>query len=439
MPRKDNKQSSAKAKFSRNVFTKLLMLIVAAIASYAFYFIVARILSVEEYGLLYSLIALTYLFTVPHETIRAVIARYTVELVAKKKEGQIKGFFLAAVKNIFWYSFIVFIIFLIFLPLLTGLFHASMLNMLIIGTSLLVAFLLPIIWGILQGTQSFGHLGINNSIEGIVKLIIAVGLILLGLGVNGALISVPLSITIAFFAGLWPIRKILRKKTEKFKGDKKIIKYSIAAFIIFLLFVALYSVDVILARYFLSARLSGLYGSISMMSKTVLFVAITITRVMFSAVAEQSQKKIRENKKEMRYERQILFTAGIYVMIVISIFLAAAIFVPELYITIFVGTQYLDAAPYLKYMIIAMGLLSLSSLIIFYNLSVDWNKKLIARTLGAFLFLQIALIILFHRNLQQFANILMITNTLLFIALLIILFFINPPESIIAKQQKDKG
>ena len=426
---KQNKQIGAKAKFSRNVITKLLMLIVAAIASYAFYFIVARILSVEEYGLLYSLIALTYLFTVPHETIRAVIARYTVDLVAKKKEGQIKGFFLASVKNIFGYSFIVFIIFLIFLPLLTGLFHASVLNMIIIGASLLVAFLLPIIWGILQGMQSFGHLGINNSIEGVVKLIIAVGLILLGLGVNGALISVPLSLAIAFFAGLWPIRKILRKKTEKFKGDKAIIRYSIAAFIIFLLFVALYSVDAILARYFLSARLSGLYGSLSMMSKTGLFVAITITRVMFSAIAEQSHKNKKASKLKEHGSRQILFTAGLYVLIVIAMFLLAAIFAPELYITVFVGNQYLDAAPYLKYMIIATGLLSLSSLIVFYNLSMNWNKKLTARTLGAFLFLQIALIILFHRNLQQFANILIITNGLLFIALLLILFFRSPSKT----------
>ncbi|MCL6500643.1 MAG: hypothetical protein K6T16_01260 [Candidatus Pacearchaeota archaeon] len=38
----------------------------AAIGSYLFYFIMARMLSVEEYGLLYSLIALTYLFSVPN-------------------------------------------------------------------------------------------------------------------------------------------------------------------------------------------------------------------------------------------------------------------------------------------------------------------------------------------------------------------------------------
>jgi len=430
--KQNDKQSEVKAKFKRNVFTKLLMLIVAAIASYAFYFIVARILNVEEYGLLYSLIALTYIFTVPHETIRTVIARYTVELAAKKEYGKIKGFFFAAVKTVFCYSFVAFIIFLISLPFLTELFHASTANMIIIGTSLLVAFLLPVIWGMLQGMQSFGHLGLNNSIEGLVKLIIAVGLILLGLGVNGALISIPMSMAIAFFAGFWPLRKILRSKTEKFKGDKAIVRYSLAAFVIFLLFIALYSVDTILARYYLSARLSGLYSSLSMMSKTVLFVSITITRVMFSAVAEQSHKKLKTKKEQG--DRQILFTAGLYVLSIVAVFLLASILAPKLYVTVFVGSQYLEAAPYLKYMVIAMGLLSLSSLIIFYNLSMNWNKQLTAKTLGVFLFLQIALLILFHKNLQQFANILIITNALLFVSLLFILFFISPKAN--ENQQK---
>lgn len=416
---------SVKSKFTRNVVTKLSMLIFAAIASYAFYFLTARMLGVENYGLLYSLIALTYLFTVPHETIRTVIARYTVDMVAKKEYGKIKGFFLASIKNIFIYSVIAFIIFIVFvflpppLNLLTNLFHASQTNMIIIGSSLLVAFILPVIWGLLQGMQSFGHLGINNSIEGVTKLAIAAILIAIGFGVNGALIAIPLSMLIAFFAGFWRIKKILKAKAKKFKREKHLLKYSLAAFVIFLLFVALYSTDTILARHFFSAKTSGFYGSLSVISKAVLFISIIITRVMFSAVAEKDMTHKKNNlKKSYKEGKQILLTAGLYILIVIGVFLVISIFFPESFITVFVGSQYLEVAHNLKYMVIAMGFLSLSGLIVFYNLSLDWHKKLTARILGTFVFLQIAAIIVFHRTLEQFITVILLVNLALFLSLL---------------------
>ncbi|MEM4152950.1 MAG: oligosaccharide flippase family protein [Candidatus Pacearchaeota archaeon] len=417
---KKEKDSELKSKFNKGVISKLSVLIIAAIASYAFYFLMARMLSIEDYGLLYSLIALTYLFTVPHETIRTVMARYTVDLATKKKYGKIKYFFIKTIKKIFIYSLIAFAIFLALSPLLTNFLHASLLELAIIGSSLLVAFLLPVIWGLLQGLQKFGHLGINNSIEGIAKLIIATILVSIGLGVSGALISVPLSMLIAFVAGFWPIKKIIRSKAEPFK-EKYIIRYSIAAFIIFLFFVAMYSIDVMMARYFFSAKLSGLYSSISLISKFVLFISITITRVMFSTVAEQSQK-YKTVEEKYKKGKAILLYAGTYILILIGIFMLISIIAPELIIKIVVGEKYVEVAPILRYMILAMGFLSLSSLIIFYNLSIDWNKRFTARILGTFLFLLIALLIVFHDSITQFVTVVLFINILLFLALILTLF-----------------
>ncbi|MCX8194346.1 MAG: oligosaccharide flippase family protein, partial [Candidatus Pacearchaeota archaeon] len=222
---KKEKNSELKTRFNKSVISKLSVLVIAAIASYAFYFLMARMLSVEDYGLLYSLIALTYLFTVPHETIRTVMARYTVDLATKKEYGKIKYFFISSSKRIFICSLIAFGAFLSLLPLLTKFFRASLLELIIIGSSLLVAFLLPIIWGLLQGLQKFDHLGINNSIEGMAKLIVAAILVLIGLGVSGALISIPLSMLIAFFAGFFSLKKVMKAKAERFK-QKQIVRYS---------------------------------------------------------------------------------------------------------------------------------------------------------------------------------------------------------------------
>lgn len=437
--------SQVEMQFRKNIL-KLSLMLFAAVASYFFYFLMARMLSVEDYGLLYSLIALTYLFAVPQETIRTVIAKYTVNLIAKKERGKIKWFFLKAVKVILIYSIIIFIIFLAAIPFLMKLLHAPVVPLVIIGSSLLVTFLLPVVWGLLQGLQRFDHLGINNSIETAVKLVVAIALVLFGLGVNGALIAIPASIAAAFFIGFWPVKDILKTKAEPFK-EAKIAKYSMAAFIIFLFFVAMYSLDVIFVRYFFSAKTSGFYGSISVISKIIIFVSVVITRVMFSAVAERhanrvkkKQEKAREKAEERKEKdaRKLLLTAIFYVLAVIAFFLILSIFVPEGLIQTVVGSRYLEIAPSLKYMVIAMGFLSLSSLIIFYNLSLDWNKKITARILGTFLFLQIALFIIFHRTIHQFINIVLIVNILLFFALLATLLIkkTNKQEKTIKNNQK---
>lgn len=439
MKKSENKKLDIETKFKRNVATKLFLLIIAAIASYLFYFLMARMLTVEDYGLLYSLIALTYLFTVPHETIRTVIAKYTVALAAKKEYRKIKGFFIKAVKTILIYSVVAFIIFLALIPLLTKLLHAPTVPLIIVGSSLLVTFLLPIIWGLLQGLQRFGHLGLNNSIETAVKLIIAIVLVYIGFGINGALVAIPLSMVFAFFAGFWPIKDVLKAKAKTFK-EKHVIRYSFAAFVIFLFFVAMYTVDTILARYFFSGKISGFYGSLSVIGKIIIFVSITITRVMFSAVAEQDKiNKIGKSEIEKK-RKKILYNAGIYVLAVIAFFLIISILWPKNLIMTIVGPNYLEIAPLLKYIIIAMGFLSFSCLIIFYNLSLNWNKKITARILATFVFLQIALLVVFHKTLQQFITVILIVNILLFLALSATLLIKKPiektsPEKILEKEK----
>ncbi len=420
----------------RTVFL-FLGLSLANVASYLFYFIMARMLAVEDYSLLYSLIALTYLFTIPHETIRTVIARYTMRFWTRKKKGKIKSLFFKSVKYLGLCSIIAFGVFLGLSPFLMKLLHAPFSSIIIIGFSLLFIFLLPVIWGILQGTNRFGHLGINNSVETGAKLIIAIPLVLFGLGVNGALLAIPLSLAIAFFAGFLPIKNIIKIKNEEEKHNKEyeeklkikgMFRYSFATFIIFIFFVAIYSVDIILARYFLTPLSSGLYSGASVIGKALLFCSLAITRIMFSAIVEHHTKN-KTNKKEMKKiktertkretkEAKKIFKGTVYaVMGFVAGFLLISILIPEPFINVLLGSKYLEMAYLLKYMVLAMAFLSFSSLIVFYNLSIDWHKKLTARILGAALFLLIALLIIFHSTLKQFIFIVLLVNILLFLAL----------------------
>ncbi len=395
-------------------------LILAAVGSYLFYFIMARMLSVEDYGLLYSLIALTYLFTIPHETIRTVMSKYTMHLWIKKQKGKIKSLMFRTIKYLFLISIIIFIIFLLFLPLWMKIWHTSAWPLIIIGLTMLVAFILPVVWGILQGTNRFGNLGINHSVEMIIKLTIAIVLVALGFGIGGALIAIPLSMAAVFFVGFIPLKDIVKAKKEPFKLEKHVLRYSMSALIIFIFFVALYSVDIIIARYFFTPLYAGLYSAVSVIGKVLIFASTAITRVMFSEIVEKYGKK-KKTKKSRQKSKKVLYKAMIFLAVLIGIFLFIAFIFPELVINIVVGNKYIAAAPVLKYITLAMAFLSFSALIVFYNLSIDWHKKLTAKILGSALFLQLAFLLLFHSNLEQFIKVILGVNIVLFIALLITL------------------
>jgi len=394
-------------------------LILAAIGSYLFYFIMARMLSVEDYGLLYSLIALTYIFTIPHETIRTVMSKYTMQFWVKKEKGKIKGLMFNSVKNIFIISIFIFVIFLALLPLWMEIWHTTTLPLITIGLSLLVAFILPIVWGLLQGTNRFGELGINHSVEMVIKLGLAIVFVAFGLGIGGALVAIPVSMAAAFFVGFIPLKDIIKVKKVPFKLEKHVLRYSISALIIFTFFVGLYSIDIILARHFFSPLMAGLYSSVSVIGKVLLFASTAITRVMFSEIVEKyGKKKTEKNRKESKI---ILYRAMIFLAIMIGILLFVAFTFPEQVINIIVGNKYIATAPVLKYITLAMAFFSFSALIVFYNLSIDWHKKLTAKILGSAFFLQIAFLILFHANLEQFIKVILGIQIGLFIALVLTL------------------
>jgi len=399
-------------KLVKNVLTLWSFASFAGIASALFYISMAHFLTVEQYGLLYSLVAFSYILTIPQETIRTVLARIVCKLNPEKEKGKIKYLFLKLVKQMFFYGIIAFAVFLVLIPFLKPLFKTTFLPLFILGIALIFAFLSPIVWGLLQGLFRFKQLGLNNSVEMFFKLGIAVILVLMlpsDLKVIGALIAIPMSILLTFVFGLIPIRDILKVKTKKFK-EEGTSRYALASLTLFALVAAMYSIDVIIARYFFTETVSGWYGGLSMIGKALFFVAMNAKRVMLPSVA-QKDKEVKKNKN-------LLLKTAILIITLFTLFFIAAVFVPKPIVLVFLGSKYLPVIPYLKYIILAFAFFSLSNLFIFYNLSVNKNKKISARILASGTFMQIALLIIFHSNLMQFITMILIVNVLMFLLLL---------------------
>lgn len=405
---------SKEDQLKRNSRLLIIYTLLGGISSFFFYFMLARVLSVEDYSLFYAFIAITYFFMIPQETVKMVTAKYTTKFLCQNKSGKIRTLYLDSNKFIFKYSIIGFVLFLLLYPLVGELLHATFTEYLLFSFCILVIFLVPVSWGVLQGMNRFNRLGILSFLYHFFLLIVAGIFVLFGLGLNGSLVSIAISDLLCLLVGLLMISPLLKVRKEKF-NEKGIFRYSVAVFAILGLLIIMNTIDVFIARYFFSRMDSGLYSGISTISKTIFFVAIAVARVMFPKVAEIDELGKGDDKTESKslLKTSLLINGTMFLVLVL-----AAILFPSLIVEIVLGTKYLEIAPLIKYSIISIAFLSFSTIVAFYNLSLNWNKKITARIIAAFVFLEVVLTITFHSSLKEFVLMTLIANVWLFLVLL---------------------
>lgn len=402
-----------KTRLVKNIFTLWGFTVIAGLTSALFYILMAKFLSVEDYGLFYSLISFIYLLTIPQETIRTLVSKLFAKFNIKKEKGKMKYVFLSYLKKMFFVGVISFAIFLILIPFMKTLFKTSSLPLILVGVTLIFAFILPVVWGVLQGTFRFKQLGINNVLEMVVKLSIALLLIFLlpgPLKVIGALIAIPASFLFSFLLGLIPIKDILKATKKKYK-EKEAWKYALASLAIFTLIGVMCSLDVILARYFFHEKTSGLYAGLSMIATALFFVSMNAKRVMLPTIVKDGERK---------NPRRILAKTALIIGLLFGGFFIISFVYPQTIVEIFLGPKYFEAAHLLKYVVLAFAFFSLSVLLAFYNLSIDKNKKISLRILASGAFMQVALLLIFHATLLQFITMILIVNVLMFAAFLLV-------------------
>src|SRR3989344_6756053 len=111
-------------KFGGKIFEGSLVLLITInifnALNYFFHFVMARILGPEFYGTLAALMAITYIFNVPMESMQTIIAKYSSR---EKSDGKIKNIFRRTLKRGIRIS-----LFLFFVYLIASLFLQKFLN-----------------------------------------------------------------------------------------------------------------------------------------------------------------------------------------------------------------------------------------------------------------------------------------------------------------------
>jgi len=396
--------------FLRNSFIFFTGTFLVNAGNYLFHFLMARMLTVEGYGELQSLLALSIIIGIPAATLLTVIVKYAASFEAKKQLTKVHSLFSLFTKKILLITIIFFIFFILSSRYIANFLNlGSVIPVIILGISFLVIFLQSINNGILQGLQKFKDLSIISIISTLFKILLAVLLVKSGFALNGAIGAIVLATIIGYFITFLPLKFLFKKAKEEIE-TKEIFRYSFPVFFTLLFMALLYNTDIILVKHFFSSDIAGQYGALAILGHIIFFMGGPIMSVMFPMTAAAYSNN--SNPAE------ILKKSGILVGIIGLGVLFFYFLFPGLVIKILVGSKFLSSSKFLGWFGISMFFYSLASLFSQYFLSIHKTKCFYL--LGIGVVLQIILISLFHTNLWQ---IIWIMNGVMFATLLLLIFY----------------
>jgi len=384
---------------------------IAGVGNYLYHLLMGRMLGPTDYGILASLISLSYLLSIPTATLNLVLVKFVSAFKGKKDFNAIRGLFKVSAQKILPFVLVFLLIFLILTPFIISFLHLnSSLPFILVLLAFFISVFLTINRAFLQGLLRFGYFSFSSILEIFLKLSVAIPLVIWGFKVNGALFGFLVGGIFGYLFTLIPLRWLFEKKNQKLKmGKKKILSFTLPVFFSTLAFTSLYTSDVVLVRHFLPGQESGFYAALALLGKIIFFATSPIVAVSFPLISERHAIGVRY--------RHLLWTSLGLVGGICFLAMTVYFLFPSFLIKILYGSQYLPAVPFLGIFAVFLSLYSLSFLFVNFFLSIGRVKTVILPVVAGIF--QIIFICFFHQNLRQIIFISVALLALLLVSLLL--------------------
>jgi O-antigen/teichoic acid export membrane protein len=221
-------------------------------------------------------------------------------------------------------------------------------------------------------------------------VVLAVVLILGGLGAVGAGIALVGGSAISYAQSLFLLRRFARSSATTSPPLTDVGRYTLSAIVAAAGITYLLNIDVILAKHYLPSHDSGLYAAGAVLGRVIFFLGMTVAAVMFPEVT------LLHARGEAHYhvvEKSLLLLGVLSTGFVLTYAL-----LPGLVIGPF-GTTFAQVSPYLVFFAIALSCFAISVLFLNYFLSIN-NRRFIVPLVAASA-LETVLIMAFHAGPRQ--------------------------------------
>lgn len=399
----------------KNSFILFVGTLISGFGGYLYQLAMGRMLSLEDFGTLAALVSFFSFVLIPAGALATVTTQVIAGLKAKEQYGAIRYVTMRLTRLFVWIGVGLFFFFLLVTPLVVQFlkFH-DRLSYSILSLTALIAFLSAIWRGLLGGLQRFKDSSINSAVESFLKLLLAVGLVLVAFGLVGAVSATVIASLFALALLRWQLRDILRWKEESIALRPFIPLFSFV-FVWTIAVTALLSIDLLLVKRFFSAEETGLYAAMNLMGKIILFASTAIAGVLFPMATE-----LFEAGNHNEHRRLMIKTLQLALFVAVAGVALYSLF-PSFFVTILFGRRYLPFALYLPYFGVVALFLSVIQLLATYFLSIHRRQFLVI------LFCAVAaeafLMMLYHATISQVLTVLIAVFGSLCVILLYLFFF----------------
>ena len=254
----------------------------------------SRNLGPDDFSVFASLLSALFFIAMPVVTVQTTITKFVAKFSALGEHGKVRRIFLQALKQVSLLAFVLTSLTIVTAPFSAEFLHIKRYSPIIAsGILIFVMYLMPVFWGVLQGREQFGFLGMSYFASFSTKCGLAILLAVMGWGVEGVLFGIALSYAFAFLVALWPIREVLVPTLDDDEIKMgEFYKFALPTIVALLAMSPYCQLDVILVRHFFGnsadgLELAGYYATASIIGKAFYFLPIGIVLALFPRVARK--------------------------------------------------------------------------------------------------------------------------------------------------------
>lgn len=389
--------------------------------NFLYHLYMVRSLSPEHYAMLTALLALMTIIGVPSATVQTTTSHRCSQLAAQGDWMTLRAdlrrqFVLATAAAAFGFL------------LIAGLHQAvaaylqfSDLPHVVLswGGAVAAAFILPIGWGALQGLQAFRSLGVNLALNSALKLLLGMVFVVLGWQVLGAMNGLLLAIAATFVLVLAQISLVLRTRHPQgsssnpwwaramtwtadginegwlmLRQPPTVSGYAILVALSVMAYTSLTNVDVVLVKHYFDPVVAGRYAVGAMVSRSVLFLPMALSMVLFPKVAHAIA--VGQNPKPL-LGKALAATACLS-----GLACTVCLVAPELTMRVLAGTVFPEAVPIIRLLAVAMACMATANLVLVYALAAQQYRWTVPFLIAAIV--HVAGIATWHTRLTDIAT-----------------------------------
>lgn len=358
--------------YEKNSMIVFALTMIANVFNYVFQIVVGKIMLVEEYAQVNTVLAIVSVFSIPTTIITLICARYIALNYAEKNDENIVSVMKILMRMVLVMGIAVASILLVAgsaISSVFGLYSKKYLIGVFIVT--IINMIYAITTGSLQGMKKFLPYGAQAIATAGGKLLFSILFILIGWSVGGVIAGVAIGIIIAIGIGIKYIAGYIKMAIANREANsidvREFFRYAIGTLVAQGCVIALTNGDILLVKAYFSDTEAGLYSSAMVIGKIAMYVSTAVIATLFPTVVERHEQG---KDTSVLFGKAMLYGGGIAVLCATGMILFG-----KLVIGILFGEKYLQAIEYLPAVCAFVVPLTFITVLMNYLLAINETRE----------------------------------------------------------------